>query len=100
MRGDDFACLERARRDPYSTDVVAVDEERFIDMARSTMTVGWEEDFVEGGRGWRGGGGGGRGEYGRGLTGLVGGGGPGSERGLVSWRTLMAVGRWGRWVGR
>lgn len=35
-----------------------VDEERFIDMARSSMTVGWEEVFVEGGRwGWGGRGG-------------------------------------------
>lgn len=50
VRENDFECLERARQDPYYGDVVAPDEEKFIDMGRSQMIVGWEEVYVEDGK--------------------------------------------------
>lgn len=50
VRKNDFDCLERARQDPYYKDTVAPDEEKFIDMEKSQMIVGWEEVYVEGGQ--------------------------------------------------
>jgi len=40
-------CYENALRDPYYRDVIAVDDGTFADMARSKVTVGWVEGYVE-----------------------------------------------------
>jgi len=67
-----------------------VEEGGVVDMARSRMTVGWEEGFVEGG---------GRGRE-RGVS-EIGGGGGGSGKGLsLFWWSLRAVGGWGRYGGK
>ena len=50
VREDDFECLNRARQDPYYKSHVEPDEHKFFDVARSQMTVGWEEVYVEDGK--------------------------------------------------
>lgn len=39
-------CYERALSDEYYARVIAPDEKEFADMARSKVTIGWEEYHV------------------------------------------------------
>ena len=44
-----LSCYENALKDPYFRDVIAVDDGVSADMARSKVTVGWVEGYVEDG---------------------------------------------------
>lgn len=39
VRESDFACLDRAREDPYYKDVVEPDEKKFFDLEKSRVIV-------------------------------------------------------------
>lgn len=39
-------CFDNARKDPYYESTVKPDEDRFADMSKSKLIVGWEEVHI------------------------------------------------------
>ena len=47
---NDIGCFEKALQDPYYEDVISPDEQKFLDMSRNRLTVGYVETYVEAGK--------------------------------------------------
>ncbi|EXJ73747.1 uncharacterized protein A1O5_03509 [Cladophialophora psammophila CBS 110553] len=46
----DVSCFQRAREDPYYTEVIAPDEDKLFDWGSVEWTVGWEEVYIKDGK--------------------------------------------------
>ncbi|KIW89477.1 uncharacterized protein Z519_09633 [Cladophialophora bantiana CBS 173.52] len=46
----EISCFQRAREDPYYTEVIAPDEDKLFDWGSVEWTVGWEEVYIKDGK--------------------------------------------------